>query len=67
MHNLQSDLVNSGADEFATEDDVAEQDGEVAPGLGVLRLLVQHEAAERHQIRTQSIGRVIHGRGCCCC
>lgn len=61
MHNLQSDLVNSGADEFATEDDVAEQDGEVAPGLGVLRLLVENEAGDGHQIRSVSVSSVIHG------
>lgn len=53
-------LVNSRADELAAENNVTEQDGEIAARLGVLGLLVQHEAGDGHQVRSLSIGAVIH-------
>lgn len=53
-------LVDGGADELATEDNVTEQDAEIAAGLRVLGLFVEHETSYRHQVRLESVRRVIH-------
>ena len=54
------DLVDSRANEFAAENYVIQQDGEVSTRLWMLRLFVQDEPRYGHQVRTLSIGRVIH-------
>lgn len=56
----RKDLVNGRANELAAENDVTEQDSEVAAGLWVLGLLVEDEPCYGHQVRTMSICRVIH-------
>ena len=53
-------LVDGGGDELAAEDDVGEQDGEVAAGLGVPALLVQHVPRDGHQVRLVRLRRVVH-------
>ena len=53
-------LVDGGGDELAAEDDVGEQDGEVAAGLGVPALLVQHVPRDGHQVRPVRVRRVVH-------
>lgn len=54
------DLVDGRGDELAAEDDVREEDGEVAAGLGVPALLVQHVPRDGHQVRPVRVRRVIH-------
>ena len=53
-------LVDGGGDEFAAEDDVGEEDGEVAAGLRVAALLVEHVPRDRHQVRPLRLRRVVH-------
>ena len=53
-------LVDGEGDELAAEDDVGEQDGEVAAGLGVPALLVQHVPRDGHQVRPVRVRRVVH-------
>ena len=56
----ERDLVDSSADELATENNVTKQDGEIAAWLWVLRLLIQHEPCYCHQVRPVCLRRVIH-------
>ena len=56
----ERDLVDSSADELAAENNVTEQDGEIAAWLWVLRLLIQHEPCYCHQVRPVCFRRVIH-------
>ena len=56
----ERDLVDSSADELAAENNVTEQDGEIAAWLWVLRLLIQHEPCYCHQVRPVCLRRVIH-------
>jgi hypothetical protein len=59
----EAGLVDGGGDELAAEDDVGEEDGEVAPGLRVPALLVQRVPRDRHQVRPLRLRRVIHRSG----
>jgi hypothetical protein len=54
------DLVDGRGDELAAEHDVREEDGEVALGLGVSVLLVQHVPRDGHQVRVLRLSRVVH-------
>jgi hypothetical protein len=54
------DLVDGRGDELAAEDDVREQDGEIAAGLGVPVLLVEHVPRDGHQVRLLRLRRVVH-------
>lgn len=40
---------------------MAEEDGEVAPGIGMLGLLIEHEPGYGHQVRPVRIRGVVHG------
>lgn len=53
-------LVDGSADELAAEDDVREEDGEVALRLRVLGLFVQHVPGDGHEVRALGVGHVIH-------
>jgi hypothetical protein len=53
-------LVDGGGDELAAEDDVGEEDGEVAAGLRVAALLVEDVPRDRHQVRALRLRRVVH-------
>jgi hypothetical protein len=58
----EAGLVDRGGDELAAEDDVGEEDGEVAAGLRVAALLVEHVPRDRHQVRPLRLRRVVHLR-----
>lgn len=53
-------LVDCGAHELASEDDVREEDAEVAARFRVPRLLVKHIPRDRHQIGAMRLRHVIH-------
>lgn len=44
----ERDLLNGVADEFAAEDNMIEQDGEVAVSFRVLGLLIKNVTGNRH-------------------
>jgi hypothetical protein len=54
------DLVDGRGDELAAEDDVREQDGEIAAVLGVPVLLVEHVPRDGHQVSLLRLRRVVH-------
>ena len=56
----QSNAPRRPWDELAAEDDVREEDGEVAAGLGVPALLVQHVPRDGHQVRPVRVRLVVH-------
>ncbi len=54
------DLADRGADEFATEHDIVEENGKITAGLRKFALLIQHMPSNGHQISPHGICSVIH-------
>jgi len=60
MSIRKNNLVNSRTNELAAENNVTEQDWEIATSLRLLGLFVQHETGDGHQVCALSIRTVIH-------
>lgn len=56
----KKNLVNSRTNELAAKNNVTEQDCEIATSLRLLRLFVEHETGDGHQVCALSIRTVIH-------